>query len=83
MKYGKPVVASKVYGNIDVVDDNNTGLLFPLSKPSLLVKGIKTLKNDRTTYDRLSKNARHSVEKRFDLKRMLNETRELYLSFTP
>ncbi len=80
MKYGKPVVASNVYGNIDVVDDNKTGLLFPLSKPVLLVKGIEALKNDQTLYDRLSINARNSVEKRFDQRRMLNETRELYLS---
>jgi glycosyltransferase involved in cell wall biosynthesis len=80
MKYGKPVVASRVYGNTDVVDDNNTGLLFPLNKPSLLVERIKILKNDQKIYDYLSKNARESVKRRFDLNRMLNETRELYLS---
>ncbi len=83
MKYGKPVVASKVYGNSDVVDDNKTGLLFPLNQPSLLVEKIKTLKNDRKIYEYLSKNARENVKKRFNLDRMLNETRELYLSFTP
>jgi glycosyltransferase involved in cell wall biosynthesis len=83
MKYGKPVVASKVYGNTDVVDDNNTGLLFPLNKPSLLVERIETLKNDQKIYDYLAKNAHESVKKRFDLNRMLNETRELYLSLAP
>ena len=80
MKYGKPVVASKVYGNSDVVEDNKTGLLFPLSKPSLLVESIKILKSNQKTYDYLCKNARESVGKRFNLDRMLNETRELYLS---
>ena len=83
MKYGKPVVVSKVYGNSDVVDDNKTGLLFPLNKPSILVERIKLLKNNQKTYDYLAKNARESVEKRFNLDRMLSETRELYLSFTP
>lgn len=83
MKYGVPVVASNVYGNSDVIEDNNTGLLFSLDKPSLLVERIKVLKNNQKTYDYLSKNARESVEKRFNLDRMLNETRELYLSFTP
>ena len=83
MKYGKPVVASKVYGNTDVVDNNKTGLLFPLNKPSLLIERIKILRSNRKTYDYLSKNARESVKKRFDLDRMLNETKELYLSFTP
>jgi glycosyltransferase involved in cell wall biosynthesis len=31
MKYGKPVVVSKVSGNIDIVDENNTGLFFQLA----------------------------------------------------
>ncbi|MBC8553595.1 MAG: glycosyltransferase, partial [Candidatus Brocadiales bacterium] len=83
MEYGKPVVASAVYGNTDVVDDNKTGLLFPLNKPSLLVEKIKTLKNNQKIYDNLSKNARESIKERFNLNRMLNETRELYLTFTP
>lgn len=80
MKYGKPVIVSKVCGNVDVVDDGETGLLFSLEMPSLLVDKIKVLKNDKETYDRLVKNARVSVENRFDLKRMTNQIKELYLS---
>jgi glycosyltransferase involved in cell wall biosynthesis len=83
MNYGKPVVASKVYGNIDVVENNNTGLLFSLNKPSMLVEKIKIIKNSRIMYEFFAKNARESVKKRFDLNRMLSETRELYLAFTP
>ena len=83
MKYGKPVVASKVYGNTDVIDDNNTGLLFSLNKPSMLAEKIKIIKNSRIMYEFFANNARESVEKRFDLNRMLNETRELYFSFKP
>jgi len=82
MEYGKPVVASQVYGNSDVVDDNKTGLLFPLNKPSILVEKIKILKNNQETYGYLSENARESVKKRFNLDRMLNGTRELYTSLT-
>jgi glycosyltransferase involved in cell wall biosynthesis len=83
MKYGIPVVASNVYGNSDVIEDNNTGLLFSLDKPVLLVEKINILKNDKKTSDCLAKNASESVKKRFDLNRTINETRELYLSFTP
>ncbi len=83
MKYGVPVVASNVYGNTDVVDDNNTGLLFPLNKPFLLVERIKLLKNDQKTFDCLTKNAFEGIKKRFDLNRTINETRDLYLSFAP
>jgi len=83
MKYGVPVVASNVYGNSDVIKDNNTGLLFPLDKPVLLSEKINILKNDKKVYDRLAKGAYGSVKKRFNLKRTIEETRELYLSFTP
>ncbi|MBL6992212.1 MAG: glycosyltransferase [Bacteriovoracaceae bacterium] len=83
MKYRKPVVASKVYGNTDVVDENKTGLLFSLNKPSQLVEKIKILRNNQKTYDYLLRNARASIEKRFNLERMLNGTRELYLSLIP
>jgi len=80
MKYGKPVVASNVYGNIDVIDNNETGLLFPLNKPDLLVEKIEYLKSNNEAYERLVENARESVKNRFDLNRMLTETRELYHS---
>ena len=80
MKNGKPVVASKVYGNTDVVDDDITGLLFPLNKPDLLVEKIEYLKSNKGEYNRLVANARESVKNRFDLNRMLYETKELYLS---
>ena len=83
MKYGVPVVASNVYGNSDVIDDNNTGLLFPLDKPVLLAEKINILKNDKKAYDRLTKGASRIFKKRFNLKRTLEETSELYLSFTP
>jgi len=83
MKFGVPVVASNVYGNSDVIEDNNTGLLFPLGKPVLLEEKINILKDDKKAYDRLAKGAYGSVKKRFNLKRTIEETRELYLSFTP
>ena len=83
MKFGVPVVASNVYGNSDVIEDNNTGLLFPLGKPVLLEEKINILKDDKKAYDRLAKGAYGSVKKRFNLKRTIEKTRELYLSFTP
>ncbi|MBT6225569.1 MAG: glycosyltransferase [Candidatus Scalindua sp.] len=83
MNYGVPVVASNVYGNSDVIEDNNTGLLFPLDKPVSLVERINVLKDDKKTYDCITKNASESVENRFNLDRMLNEINELYTSLTP
>ena len=83
MNYGVPVVASNVYGNYDVIEDRKTGFLFPLDNPVLLEEKINILRNDKKIYDCLAKNASVSVKKRFDLKRTINEIKELYLFFTP
>jgi len=83
MKYGKPVVVSKVDGNIDIVEENNTGLFFQLEEPSLVTEKIKMLRNDKEVCGRLSRNALEAVKKRFDLCKMLQKTGELYNSLVP
>jgi glycosyltransferase involved in cell wall biosynthesis len=83
MKYGKPVVVSKVRGNIDLVDENNTGLFFQLNEPSAMIEKIEILRNDKEFYESLSRNALETVKKRFDLRQMLQKTRELYTSLMP
>jgi glycosyltransferase involved in cell wall biosynthesis len=83
MKYGKPVVVSKVNGNIDIVDENNTGLFFQLDEPSSITEKIKLLRNDKEICRRLTRNALETVKKRFDLCQMLGKTEELYSSLVP
>jgi glycosyltransferase involved in cell wall biosynthesis len=83
MKYGKPVVASKVEGNIDIVDENNTGLLFQLDEPSSITEKIEMLRSDKEACGRLSRNAFEIVKKRFDLCQMIRKTGELYNSLIP
>ena len=83
MKYGKPVVVSKVSGNMDVVDENNTGLAFQLGEPSMISEKIEILRSDKEVYKRLSRNAHEDVRKRFNLHQMLRKTEELYTSLIP
>jgi len=83
MKYGKPVVVSKVSGNVDIVDENNTGLFFQLDEPSMMREKIEILRRDKEVCERLSRNAFEIVRKRFDLHHMLRKTRELYNSLIP
>jgi glycosyltransferase involved in cell wall biosynthesis len=83
MKYGKPVVVSKVNGNVDIVDDNNTGLFFQLDEPSSITEKIELLRSDKGLYGRLSRNALKIVRKRFNLCQMLEKTEELYNSLVP
>jgi glycosyltransferase involved in cell wall biosynthesis len=83
MKYGKPVVVSKVDGNLDIVDENNTGLFFKLDEPSSIIEKIEMLRKDKELCGRLSRNALETVKKRFDLCQMLKKTEELYNSLVP
>jgi len=83
MKYGKPVVVSKVDGNLDIVDENNTGLFFKLDEPSSIIEKIEMLRKDKELCGRLSRNALETVKKRFDLCQMLRKTEELYNSLVP
>ena len=83
MKYGKPVVVSKVSGNTDIVDENSTGLFFRLDEPSSISEKIELLRNDKEIRGRLSRNAFEVVKKRFDLRHMLRKTEELYNSLVP
>jgi len=83
MKHGKPVVVSKVSGNIDIVDENSTGLYFQLDEPSSIIEKLEILRGDKEVYERLSRNALETVRKRFDLCHMLGKTEELYLSLVP
>jgi glycosyltransferase involved in cell wall biosynthesis len=83
MKFGKPVVVSRVSGNMDIVKDNNTGLVFQLEKPSMVIEKIEILRSDKELCERLSRNALETVKKRFDLCRMLRKTKDLYSSLVP
>jgi len=83
MKYGKPVIVSKVSGNIDIVDENNTGLFFQLDESSMIIEKIEFLRSDKEACERLSRNALEVVRKRFGLCQMLRKTGELYTSLIP
>ena len=75
---GIPIVASRVVGHTDVIEDGQTGFLFDLNKPQEAVHKIKLLLNDSELYGRISKNIQHKIIKDFSLDKMVNEHRELY-----
>ncbi|MFH1996405.1 MAG: glycosyltransferase [Candidatus Omnitrophota bacterium] len=75
---GVPVVATKVGGVVDIIEDGYNGLLVDPDDPKGMAEAIVQLYKDKDLCDKLVKNARKRVEDRFALKRMSDATIEVY-----
>lgn len=74
----KPIVASRVTGNIDVVVDGVTGFLVPGGSPEALAGKIIRLLQDAQLRDELGRHGRERVEQEFSLTRMVAQMRSVY-----
>jgi len=79
MAAGVPVVATRVGGNPEVVDEGRTGLLVPPQDPSALAQAICRLLEDHELASRFSLAGQRRVTELFSLERMTRETERLYL----
>lgn len=77
MAFGRPVVASRVGGIPEVVEDKVTGLLVPPADADRLADALLTLLQDPSQAALLGKNGRQQVQ-RFSLNSMVRETEALY-----
>ena len=80
MAMGKPVVASRVGGLAEVVEDNCTGFLVEPGRPEALAEALLRLLRDNELRATLGRNARQRALARFDRKIMVSRTEELYYS---
>ncbi len=76
----KPIVATDVEGNREVLADRETGLLVPPRDPAALAAAVTRLAGDAGLASRLCQAAARLIPPRFALSRMIRETEELYLS---
>jgi glycosyltransferase involved in cell wall biosynthesis len=74
----KPVVATRVTGNIDVVVDGVTGFLVPVGTPQALAEKIALLLRDERLRATYGQNGRERVEHDFSLEGMVARTRAVY-----
>jgi glycosyltransferase involved in cell wall biosynthesis len=74
----KPVVATRVTGNVDVVIDGETGFLVPRGVPQALAERIVLLLQDARLRAEFGRNGRERVEKEFSLERMVAQMRSVY-----
>ena len=78
MAAGKPVVASRVEGLPEVVEDGRTGILVPPTDHEALARAIIDLAADPDRRMVLGRQGRKRVEERFTLTRMISQHEELY-----
>ncbi len=80
MAAGAPVVATRVGGTPEAVQDGVNGRLVPPGQPVALANAICELLANPSLAARLGQAARQSINERFSMARMVAATEELYLS---
>jgi len=76
---GKPIVATAVDGVPEMLEDGQTGLLVPPNNPPALAHAVIRLMRDKAEARRIGEAARRLVPPRFPLRRMIDQTQNLYL----
>lgn len=78
----RPVVATAVDGVPEILEDGRTGLLVPPGDPEALAGAVIRLLRDRKAAGRLAGKAKALVPPRFPLRRMVEQTQNLYLELS-
>jgi glycosyltransferase involved in cell wall biosynthesis len=79
MAAGVPVVATRVGGNPEVVEEGVTGLLVPPRDPQALASAMCRLLENPELASRFGRAGRQRVTEHFSIERMVQETERLYL----
>lgn len=75
---GVPVVASRVGGVVEIIDEGLNGLLVPPKDDEALAEAILRILKDTAFAQKLIQNGRRKVEERFSLTTMAQETLKVY-----
>ncbi|HYJ15422.1 MAG TPA: glycosyltransferase family 4 protein, partial [Candidatus Limnocylindria bacterium] len=78
MAAGCPVVATRVGGLPDLIEDQSTGCLVPPREPETLANAVLGLFDDPQLARELGKHGRDSVRQRFTVQRLLGDMDDLY-----
>ena len=80
MAMGKPVVATRIGGIPEVVEDGVTGLLVQPGDPKTLANGILEMLSDKERSLEMGRRGREVVSKHFTLESMVAEMEKVYLA---
>ncbi|MDP3143170.1 MAG: GT4 family glycosyltransferase PelF [Candidatus Omnitrophota bacterium] len=75
---GVPVVATRVGGVVDIIDENESGLLVTPKEPEEIANAVIKILKDLNLTQKLAQNGRKKVEQQFTLKQMAERTLRVY-----
>lgn len=78
MAAGKPVIATAVEGTIELVVDNETGVLVPKQDAAALAEAMVRLAADAALRERMGQASRHRVETHFSVQKQVAEFEALF-----
>jgi glycosyltransferase involved in cell wall biosynthesis len=78
MAMEKPVVATKVGGNPELIVPGENGYLIPSEDPEPIAEKIIVLLKDKSLREKMGKAGRKMVEEKFSLKAMIDNYQNLY-----
>lgn len=78
MSLGRPVIASRVDGLCEVIQDSVTGLLVAPESPEALAQAVRKILSDPAQAAEMGRAGRRRVEERFTLAKMLASHQQLY-----
>jgi glycosyltransferase involved in cell wall biosynthesis len=78
MAAGVPVIATRVGGTPEAVEDGNTGLLVPPADLDALIRAMTFLLDNPQSARHMGDEGRRLVQSRFSVERMVHETESLY-----
>lgn len=78
MARGKPVIATRAGGVDEVIDDHRTGLLIPPADSKALAEAVLKFLKDPEMARRIGRHGQEFVQKKFNLKRMVEGYAALY-----
>ena len=78
MAVGTAVVATETDGACEVIENQKSGLLVPISDPPRLAQAVATLLANEAQRKEIGGRAQHEVRSRFSLRRMVEEIERIY-----
>ncbi|MFA5022557.1 MAG: glycosyltransferase family 4 protein [Patescibacteria group bacterium] len=78
MQAGLPIIATKVGGIPEMINDNINGLLVKPADPNTLAQAIIDLLENKKLADQLGSQAKIDADKKFSLEKMTKETEKVY-----
>ncbi|MCX5908445.1 MAG: glycosyltransferase, partial [Deltaproteobacteria bacterium] len=78
MAMGIPAVCSDNDGNLEAVDDGETGFIFPMNHVAALADKLLTFIGNKELRGKMGEQARRAAVTKFDMRRLAHQYEALY-----